>query len=524
LATTPQRRWQAACPNCGAPVEFRSAASATAVCGFCRSTLVRDAGALRRIGQSAELIEDYSPLQLGSTGRHAGEAFSVVGRLQIGYEGGSWNEWHVLFEASGRSAWLAEDNGRFVLSFEVPLAEAPPAPDALQLGAPLTLAGQRWQVAALTRARVAAAQGELPRPPAGAFVVAELRNAQDEVGSLEYLDPAKPGAPLWSIGRQVALADLALTGLREDSGRTLSGRSLPCPSCGAPLEPRLASTQSITCGQCHAVVDLSQQEDGAGLAYYAQHAGPDPRIALGSPGALAFDAGAKPVDWQVVGYQERRELGDDEPSAWREYLLFNRTEGFAFLVDADAGWSLVRPLTGAPVETGDTAVWHAKRFALKWDYAAETTRVLGEFYWRLQKGERAEIRDYELRGVGRSELLSREQMAGEVVWSLGRTLDAAEVARAFGPALGAGPLAHPDVQPGAGLLRTIVIVVVVLLVLMLLLRACTHDDCQGWRDSFGPNSAEYLQCKARGGPRIAPTGTGAGGAWGGWGSGGGGHK
>ena len=184
----------------------------------------------------------------------------------------------------------------------------------------------------------------------------------------------------------------------------------------------------------------------------------------------------------------------------------------------------MRPLTGAPVETGDTAVWHAKRFALKWDYAAETTRVLGEFYWRLQKGERAEIRDYELRGVGRSELLSREQMAGEVVWSLGRTLDAAEVARAFGPALGAGPLAHPDVQPGAGLLRTIVIVVVVLLVLMLLLRACTHDDCQGWRDSFGPNSAEYLQCKARGGPRIAPTGTGAGGAWGGWGSGGGGHK
>ena len=59
----------AACPNCGAPVEFASAASASAVCSFCRSTLVRDGEALRRIGASAELFDDHSPLQLGASGR-----------------------------------------------------------------------------------------------------------------------------------------------------------------------------------------------------------------------------------------------------------------------------------------------------------------------------------------------------------------------------------------------------------------------------------------------------------------------
>ena len=59
---TAQRRWQAACPNCGAPVEFASAASASAVCSFCRSTLLREGDALRKMGTSAELFEDYSPL------------------------------------------------------------------------------------------------------------------------------------------------------------------------------------------------------------------------------------------------------------------------------------------------------------------------------------------------------------------------------------------------------------------------------------------------------------------------------
>ena len=33
-----RRAYRAACPNCGAPVEFRSAASPFAVCSFCRST------------------------------------------------------------------------------------------------------------------------------------------------------------------------------------------------------------------------------------------------------------------------------------------------------------------------------------------------------------------------------------------------------------------------------------------------------------------------------------------------------
>ena len=51
---TAQRKWRAACPNCGAPVEFASAASASAVCSFCRSTLLRDGETLSFGGGAAE--------------------------------------------------------------------------------------------------------------------------------------------------------------------------------------------------------------------------------------------------------------------------------------------------------------------------------------------------------------------------------------------------------------------------------------------------------------------------------------
>ena len=528
---SPQRRWQAACPNCGAPVEFASAASASAVCSYCRSTLLREGESLRKIGLSAELFEDYSPLQLGAAGRHAGLAFSVVGRLQLKYAQGSWNEWHVLFDASGgappRSGWLSEDNGSFVLSFEAPLQGQAPRVGDLIAGSQQIVNGMGWQVASHEDVTVAAAQGELPHAPLleRSYPVVDLRNAQGEVGTLEFADAQRPQ---WSVGRPVRLAELAMTGLREDSSKTLGSRGLPCPSCGAALEPKLETTQSIVCGQCQAVVDISQGA-GADLKHFAQETGLPPQIPLGSSGNLAL-LGGKPLPWQVVGYQERCDIpesSEDEQSFWREYLLYNRLEGFAFLVDTDDGWSIVRPLTGAPKPgKGGAVLWQDKSFAKRWTYAAKVTHVLGEFYWRVQREERARVTDYEWKNGGRTELLSREQTGNEVTWSHGRTLDADEVRRAFALPDEARPQLARDVGSGVDgnrLLRNIIIGFLLLALLVALLRACSDDDCEPYRKSYGEYSAEYQQCKRSSAGSGVRMGSG-GGSFGGYSGGGGGHK
>lgn len=533
MATDPpsQRAYRALCPNCGAPVEFRSAASASAVCSFCRSTLVRDGDALRKIGQSAELFDDHSPLQLGASGRYHGEAFTLVGRLQYGYDEGTWNEWHALF-ANGRSGWLSEDNGRYVFAFDAPAkGDIPPAGE-LTAGERRLVDGRAWNVASVTQAKLLAAQGELPRPPKlqGAFVVADLRNEQGEVGTLDYADTA---SPQWSVGRSVALSELAMSGLAEASEKTLKGRGVECPNCGNALEITLANTKSIVCNQCKAVVDVSKGV-GADLAFYKQsHAGDsglEPQIPLGSVGTLALGAAkGEALPWQVVGYLERCDLpdagDDDEQTFWREYLLYHRTAGFAFLVDAEDGWSWVVPLTGAPQVRGDKASYEGADYRKLYSYNAKTTYVLGEFYWRVERDQRSFNTDYVGTGSASSKRLNREMTGTEVVWSGGETLDANTVAAAFRiPPAQRAALQRDATPAGPGLspMAKIVIVILLILLLLWLVRACSRDDCAPLKQTYGEASLEYQQCVRN--HRGVSSGRSWGGSYGGFSSGGGGHK
>ncbi len=520
-------------------MDFRSAASASAVCTWCRSTLVREGEALRRIGESAEVFDDHSPLQLGVTGSYLGRAFTLVGRLQLRYAEGSWNEWHALFDDSGEGAagptgggtpkiaWLSEDNGRYVFSFEAPLSEAAPSRFDLMAGGRCSVAGQAWSVASVTAVQVGAAQGELPHappPPELSYTVVDLRNTRDEVGSLDYADPQQP---VWSIGRGVRLSELKLQGLRtaEDSAAAMKGRSIECPSCGASLEVRLDSTRSLTCGQCKAVVDISKGV-GADMAHYAQANGMAPQIPLGSTGKLALGT-TELLPWQVVGYMERCDLPEedgDEQTFWREYLLYHRTEGFVFLVDAEDGWSWARPLTGVPEQSSDRATWAGVRYKRRWAYAAKTTYVLGEFYWRVRRNERSQVDDYDGEGTNARKRLSREQQNMEIVWSAGETLDAGDVADAFGILPGAREALRRDAAPTSfkadrnwPLMLTLILVALMILWAM---RSCDSGRCDDVRRAFGESSLEYQQCLRSSGSY----GGSSGGSWGGYSSGGGGHK
>ncbi len=533
---SPQRAYRAACPNCGAPVDFRSAASAFAVCSYCRSTLVREGEALRRIGESAELFDDHTPLQLGASGSHQGAGFTLVGRLQYRYKDGTWNEWHALFD-DGRSGWLSEDNGRYVMAFDAEPDGAVPPAERLRPGQQQVVAGQPWTVASVTATRLIAAQGELPFAPATerGFVVADLRSTRDEVGTLDYSDPQ---APKWSVGRAVALSELAMRGLADVAEKTLKGRSIECPSCGASLEVRLSTTQSIVCHQCRAVVDLSSAGGagkgvGAELAHYAQRKGGEPLIPLGGVGVLKLGGVARP--WQVVGYVERKEVGGDEPGSWREYLLYHREEGFAFLVDAEDGWSWSAPITGVPKTSGNGVRYQGATYRELYRYGGKVTYVLGEFYWQLRRGEETRNTDYQGTGKAARKRLYLEVTGdpstafrtGETVWSAGATLDASDIARAFKLDASASAALRRDAGPTSGdpasLLAKVFFWMFLIACVIVLVRCDDDDrtDCEPLRASYGDASREYQSCLAS--QRSTNYRRTTGGSWGGF-STGGGHK
>ena len=141
------------CPSCGAPVSFRSVSSLYAVCEFCRSTLLRDGEDLKNLGRMAELMDDPSLIQIGTEGTFRGQHFSVIGRIQLKYDAGLWNEWHILFDDQ-RSAWLSEAGGEYVVSSQVPVSEPLPAFTTLLPEMPVTVAGRSFTVTSVMIPRV----------------------------------------------------------------------------------------------------------------------------------------------------------------------------------------------------------------------------------------------------------------------------------------------------------------------------------------------------------------------------------
>ncbi|MDP9109356.1 MAG: DUF4178 domain-containing protein, partial [Pseudomonadota bacterium] len=203
-----------ACPSCGAQVEFKSRASVMAVCGFCKSSIVKDADSVRDIGKMSDVLQDYSPIQLGTSGRYDGVAFDVIGRIQLRYSGGMWNEWYLLF-ADGRNGWLSDASAQYAITSEcAPGLEPIPAFDSLHIGQRVALAGTVGIAADMRSAQCVGGQGELPfRVGTGWLArVVDLRR-DDGFLTLDYSDPV---AKLYR-GRSVSLDALKPQLLRDDA-------------------------------------------------------------------------------------------------------------------------------------------------------------------------------------------------------------------------------------------------------------------------------------------------------------------
>lgn len=211
------------CPECGAPVRMR-AGIMTAVCEYCDSTLVRTDANIDLIGKVSHLLDTGSPILLGSHGRFGGTPFDVIGRLQVRYERGTWNEWYLAF-ADGTNGWLSDAQGRFAIMRRAEPTGPLPAWDALVLGETVRLGGKPFLVVDRRAAAYQGAEGELPfvAQPGVVFHAADLANDRGQAATLDFgTDPAA-GAPDLYLGTFVRLAAIELAPLRRFEGWPRAG-------------------------------------------------------------------------------------------------------------------------------------------------------------------------------------------------------------------------------------------------------------------------------------------------------------
>jgi hypothetical protein len=421
---------QANCPACGGPCTFQISSALVAVCPYCRSVIGRTDKGLEDLGKVADLVETGSPLDVWVKGRQGGVPFTLTGRVQYRHPaGGVWDEWYAAF-TDGRWGWLAEAQGRFYLTFERPAPADLPTYEQLDLGQKVKVgADGPLIVAEKNRGQTAGAVGEIPYRlvPGAEHPFADLSGPGGAFGTLDY---SEGGSPTLYLGREITLDEL---GIPQKARRKYPGQEpriqavqLNCPKCGAALALRAPDkSERVGCPSCGALLDV--KEGQLKLLKSLEPPKVQPIIPLGATGKRDG------IDWTVIGFQQRsvRLSGEDYP--WEEYLLYQPRLGFRWLTRSDDHWNWVTPLPPGTVTTvGSYALYAGKGYRLFQKARAKTDFVLGEFYWKVQAGEKVASRDYVSAPDMLSEEVSRDGSEGEINWSHGVYLFPEEVERMFG--------------------------------------------------------------------------------------------
>lgn len=439
------------CPSCGAQVPIFSATSALAVCEYCHSMLVREGDGLADTGKKSALFEDFSPLQLYTSGTYQGDPFTVIGVLQLQYDRGSWSEWYILF-ADGTNGWLADFSGQYVITREAKPIEKPLPFDKLVAGVTQVIySNVRFLASDVRKATSvkANARGELPFTLNKDEVVlgADFRY-RNLFLTLDYSQNAQ--APKVYQGKAVELENLHCQNLRTDdqikssAGRLKGQRaSLNCPNCGAPLSWYPGIAQNIICQSCHSDIALT---DGNAqiLGKHKMRQAQIDRATL-KLGETAHINGSR---WALIGMMRVQETPPEpaleyinkqctkvpfESDFWFEYLLYSPSKGFIWLVESDGKWDIshsaktwpaVALMSAQPIPLDPKS---NKPLPQLYAYGGQVQYAAGAFYWRVEPQDVTYYQDYAF-DQGK---LCAERTHEELNWSISKPVTGEELAKWF---------------------------------------------------------------------------------------------
>lgn len=443
------------CPSCGAPVQVYSPTAITVVCSYCDSMLVLQDGTLKDTGRDSALLQDFSPIQIGTTGTYNGQGFAVVGRLQAKYDAGVWNEWYVRFD-NGENGWLSEAGDIHVITHQIATPANAPAFNEIRAGISTLDYGKTFiasDVREITLSN-AAAQGELPfrLPEHYQNRVADWR-CENAFLTLDYSDTP----PQAFLGSTTQLNQLFLQNTRSEeqirqSAGSIKGtrQSENCPHCGSSIHWLRGITPTVICPGCGSDLDTSEEKAKLIAANEMRQAQQEALpLPIGKTGKIHGNS------YTVIGAARYEELRPDDAHAalygsplslvpvdwWREYLLYNLKEGFLWLVEtAQNEWALSETLTRFPALTPNNIPKNAYKL---YDYGGRVSYAAGAFYWHIRAGDITYYQDYQQSGSK----LSAQRTRNELAWSKNTPVSRKQLAAWFQFDGGNAPRYTAQMQP-----------------------------------------------------------------------------
>lgn len=205
---------QSSCPSCGAPIIFKNEHSLYTVCDYCSTISIRKDMNLEEVGKAAALKPDASPIQLGTIGRVNNTKFEVIGRIQLEFSAGFWNEWHISW--GGKSAWLGETHGIYALTQIQESEDVVPSFDSVKVGSAFKYKNKEYFATDIQKGKCVSGEGELPFAVNSGYdaPVIDFVSRSEEFATVDYSEES----PIVFKGYYKEFKELNLSNLKKVYG------------------------------------------------------------------------------------------------------------------------------------------------------------------------------------------------------------------------------------------------------------------------------------------------------------------
>jgi len=408
------------CPVCGTMVNFSHAETNIIACASCSKILLRQADGILEQQSFFKLLDNQDAIQIGTIGKFKGNGFVVKGRFRVWTDESVYNYWTVIFDDNSL-AYLAEGYGMFAIQQKIDLKSTVTSSQLFSLQIDKTHVFDGVENVLLRRSEIEKfeVEGELCMPLVNDRF--RMLDFADEGGNfMELLESSNGDFIAYKLS-YIFFDELQLKNLNE---RPAAEMRTNCAQCRNQIIVKaFPFTHCYSCNRC-----------GTRYAYRNtkgfQEVGKDKMnnnsslIPMYSVGTILG------ISYEVIGYALKREE-NAYAAQWKEYTLYNRKQGFAFLSEYEGHWTYVREAGRTPVLTTKNdkpIMYDGEAFHPFNRYRYKVVDTLGEFPYNIFDDSETEVTEY----ISPPEIWIKEYHPKEGVdWFHGEHISSKEVAQAF---------------------------------------------------------------------------------------------
>lgn len=395
------------CPSCGAPIKLQSVNTKIVTCTHCDSMLSLEEEILKSTGLKSMVLKDTSELQINTRGNYDNKEFTIIGRIQVGYEYGFWNEWFLQFD-TGNNAWLTDtDSGSYITAeiseeniefiqklFSININPTQkielPHWKELQVNQLYSIYNRNFLSVDITENNIVGIEGELPKN----IKIGDSRKSLDlRFGkgfvTVDYTNEESSNIYIGKYDKEnikytntKSILDIENNlGYNPKEMRTIS-----CPNCGDNRQKALPGTNKIICSSCSGEINLTNgqykalKEDSTNLRFN-----------------LDTQFIYRNRTWNVTGIVKK----EGSEYSWVEYFLtdsenINNTKWLSETLNYNTFY-ISRQTNFVPRFTENSIVYNNKSYGKNncEVYNGQTTCVAGTFNWELNINDSVLVKEYQ---------------------------------------------------------------------------------------------------------------------------------